>query len=184
VFGFFKSRQPEPPYEPPTEKQIRYAKKLRIEVARGMSRFELSALIAEAEVRNPRLAREREAINSKRREREYGKELIEEEAWWGRKAERRRYMVAVYKDRQEIVVDVLSVGGAEITGPGSITLAVSAPKLRHDRYIGEYLDWDRDFELPLKKLLHHEWLHEGFHADGIDAYREVVERGLKAARRL
>ncbi len=43
MFGFFKKK---PPADPPTEKQLRYAKKLGIAVTPTMSKDDVSAAIA------------------------------------------------------------------------------------------------------------------------------------------
>jgi len=148
-----------------------------------MSRSALSLAIADAERKNPAAAAERLRIKAKVRERKFGKRLIEEEARWNGFAEAVGYMLAVYSRRKETIVDVLRVNGANITDRGKLKLGVEAPKLVRDRYIGDYLDWHKYFELPIESLLHHEPLHGDFHADGIPAYRKVVKKGLKIARR-
>ena len=142
------------------------------------------AAIGAAEHANPRLAEQGERVKTKARERSYGPELIAEESRWNEFADSTEYMLAIYRHGKEIVVDVLRVNEACINKHGKLVLGVEAPKLVKDRHIGQYLDWDRSFDLPFDKLLHYEPLHRAFHDNGIDAYHRAVERGLKAARKL
>jgi len=93
-------------------------------------------------------------------------------------------MLAVYTRGKETIVDVLRVNEAFIDDRSKLKLGVEAPKVVKDRYIGDYLDWDKHFELAIGSLLYHEPLHSDFHSDGNDAYRKVVEKGLKIARKL
>jgi hypothetical protein len=188
VFGFFKKR---PPADPPTDKQRRYAAKLGIDVPPTMTKAELSDAIADAERRNPALAEQRERVKSKVRERKFGKELVEEESRWNRFADEGGYMLAVYTRRKETIVDVLRVNEAFIDDRGKLKLGVEAPKVVKDRDIGDYLDWDKHFELPIESLLYHEPLDPEFYSHdaegygpGNRAYRALVEKGLKIARDL
>ena len=123
-------------------------------------------------------------MKEKVRERKFGKELIEEETRWNRFADDVGYMLAVYKRGKETIVDVLRVNEAVLTDTGKMGLGVEAPKLVKDRYIGDHLEWDKYFELALDSILYHEPLHADFHNDGNDAYRKVVENGMKIARRI
>jgi hypothetical protein len=181
MFGFFKKKRPA---DPPTDKQLRYAKKLGITVTRSMGKDDVSAAISAAERANPRLAADRERVKTKAREFKFGPELIAEEARWDHFADSTEYMLAIYRRGKEIVVDVLRVNEAFIDNRGKLRLSVEAPKVVKDQDIGDLLDWDEHFELLREELLHFEPLHAGFHADGNDAYRQTVERGLKLARKL
>jgi len=182
MFGFFKKKRP--PEDLPTEKQRKYAARLGIKVPPSMSKAELSAAISEAECHNPSLAQKRQQVKKKIYEREFSKELVEQEDQWNRFADNVGYMLVVYTRGKETIVDVLRVNGAFITERGKLNLEVEAPKVVKDRYIGDHLDWDKYFELPVKSILYHEPLHADFHGDGNDAYRKVVERGMKIARKL
>jgi hypothetical protein len=109
------------------------------------------------------------------------------EADWEEFSESVVFMLAIYERGKNVIVDVLQVNGAFTTARNKVKLDVCGPKRVKDKYIGEYLDWDKDFELPLEKLLHHEPLHSEFQADTdkSDAeYQAVVKRGLKIARNL
>lgn len=188
MFGFFKKK---PPPDPPTEKQLRYAKKLGIAVTPAMSKDDVSAAIGAAERANPRLAEDRERVKTKARERKFGSELIAEESRWNQFADSTEYMLAIYRHGKETVVDVLRVNEAWISDRGKLVLGVEAPKVVKDRHIGQYLDWDRYFELAREKLLHYEPLGADFYTHdstgfepGNKAYQQAVRRGLKIARKL
>lgn len=180
-----------PPGEPPTHKQLRYAKKLGIAVTPAMSKHDVSAAIGAAECANPHLVEQRERVKAKAREREFGPQLIAEESRWNEFADSTEYMLAIYRHGKEIVVDVLRVNEAWINERGKLVLGLEAPKVVKDRHIGQYLDWDRYFELPREKLLHYEPLGADFYthdSTGFDpgnkAYQQAVRRGLKIARKL
>jgi hypothetical protein len=185
MFGFFKKR---PSSDPPTEKQRRYAARLGIDVPSTMTKEELSAAIADSEQRNPALAVQRERIKVKVRERKFGKKLVHEERRWRRFADGGGFMLAVYTHRKETIVDVLRVNEAFINDRGKLKLGVSAPKVVKDRYLGDHLDWDKDFEMAIESLQYHEPLDPEFYTHdaegygpGNKAYRKIVERGLQIA---
>lgn len=188
MFGFFKKK---PPPDPPTEKQLRYAKKLGIVVTPSMGKDDVSAAIGAAERASPRLAEQRDRVKRKSRERKFGPELIAEESRWNGFADDTEYMLAIYRHGKEIVVDVLRVNEACINERGKLVLGVEAPKLVKDRHIGEHLEWERSFQLPREKLLYHEPLGPDFYTHdsngfgpGNKAYQQAVQRGLKVARKL
>lgn len=179
MFDFFKRQTP---VEPPTDKQRRYAAKLGIEIPSTMSKQDVSAAISELESRNPSLTKQREKVKGKIRENQFGKEVITEETRWNQFADENGYILAIYTKGKETIVDVLRVNEAFIDARGKLKLGVEAPKLIKDRHIGDWLDWDKHFELPVASLLHYEPLHADFHDDGIPAYKAVIERGLAQAR--
>lgn len=172
------------PPDPPTEKQRRYAKRLGIKVTPDMSKQDVSAAITEAERKKPGLAKSRERAKEATRERKYGRELVESEREWNEFADDTAFMIAVYRDRKDVVADVLLVNQAEIMDDGKLSLTLTAPKVVKDRHIGDYLDWDDEFELPIEWLLWSAPLHADFSNDGLQAYRKAVEKGLKKAREL
>jgi hypothetical protein len=96
MFGFFKFFKKRPPDDPPTEKQRRYAAMLGIEVPATMTRKEISAVIAYEERRNPALTEKRERAKLKAREKQFGKELVDDEARWNRFADEVGYALAIY----------------------------------------------------------------------------------------
>jgi hypothetical protein len=205
LLGFFKKRPPvDPPTEKqrryvaviniddsPTEKQRRYAAVIGIDVPPTMTKAELSDAITNAERRNPALAERREQIKVKVREREFGKELVELEDRWNCFADKGGYILAIYTRGKKTIVDVLSVNEAFINDRGKLKLGVVAPKVVKDRVIGDCLDWDGCFELPIESLLYHEPVDPGFYTHdgggygpGNRAYQKLVERGLKIARKM
>jgi len=190
MFGLFKKK---PPADPPTQRQLNYAKRLGVTVTLRMSKQDVSAAISAAEAANPKAKRQREKINAKQAERahaewvaECGQELIDAVEHWTNFADDVRFMLAIYDRGKNTIVDVLEVNDAYIDGTRKkkLKLCLAAPKVVKDRHIGNYLEWEREFELPLEKLLHYEPLHSDFCNDGNDAYKKVVERGLKTAKRM
>ena len=190
MFGLFKRK---PPADPPTQRQLNYAKILGLTVSPTMSKDDVSKIISKAEAKNPKAKRQREHINRKRQEKadaqwadECGPELLEAERKWQTFSEGEGYILAAYVKGKNTIVDVLRVIDAYIEGAKKKTLKlyVAAPKLRKDKYIGNYLEWERDFELPIDKLLYHEPLPTNFYDLGIPAYQKAVKRGLKIAKRL
>ena len=133
---------------------------------------------------NPRLLEVREQVKRKAREQRYGADVVIEESKWNEFAESTEYMLAVYRKGKGVVVDVLRVNEAFIDNKGKVKLGVAAPKVVRDRDIGNYLEWEKDFELSLARLLYHEGLHSEFFRDGLDEYRRVVEKGLSIAREM
>lgn len=189
MFGFFKKKQP--PKDPPTERQRKYAARLGIEVTPFMGKGDVSDAIYEAERRDPSLRQKRQQAKEraskaaeKAREEKFGTELIEQESQWNRFADEVGFILAVYVRGQNTIVDVLQVNEAFITERGKLKLGVAAPKVRKDRHLGDYLEWDRNFEMPASKLLYYEPLHADFYLDDNDVYRRTVERGLKIAKKL
>ncbi len=75
----------------------------------------------------------------------------------------------------------MQVEQAELTEDNKLRLALVAPVRHKDRYIGDWMEWDKCFELPIEKLLYFEPLNAEFHGAGLDGYMKAVERGLKIA---
>lgn len=158
MFGFFKRK----PVDPPTQKQLNYAKGLGIAVTSRMSKREVSDAITEAE---------------------NGPELTKLVRKWQAFAVGEGYMLAVYtKGTKTIMVDVLRVNDVSIEKK-VLKLFVEIPKRVKDKDIGEYLEWDKSFDLAIEKLLYHEEMPKGFYDKGIPAYQKAVDRGLKIAKR-
>ena len=188
MFRFFK-RRPAP--DPSTQRQLNYARKLGVTVTAGMSKAELSDAISAAETKNPGAKRQRQDINRKRQARadaqwaaECGPDLMEAEKKWQKLSEGEGYILAAYAKGKSTIVDVLRVNDAYIDEKKTLRLGVESPKLRKDRYIGDYLEWDREFELAIHKLLYYEMLPGDFAEMGLPAYKDAVERGLQIAQRL
>ena len=182
MFGFLRKNKP--PLDPPTEKQLKYASRLDITVLPSMSKADVSYAISEAERRNPAQAINRENIKKKTQDKKCDKELIDKQHQWNIFSERVEYMLAIFIRGKNTIVEVLRVNEALITERGKLKLGVEAPKVVKDRHIGDYLDWDKYFELPFDAILHYEPLHTNFHDDGNDAYRKVIEKGLLLANNL
>ncbi len=185
MFGFFKKKIT---YVPPTQKQIAYAKKLGIIVTPAMSKYDVSEAIDKVLAANPKLLRQREHIKEKMQAKYYqecGPELIAAEKKWRELSEKVCYIIAAYEYRKETIVDVLLVEDAYIEGDKNrdVKLALASPKLIKDKIAGDYLEWDKSFELPLRKLLYYEPLYADFSLAGIEDYKKAVLKGLKIAKK-
>jgi hypothetical protein len=159
-----------PDFDRPTERQLRYAAFLGVQVPQGMTKWQLSRAIGDAELLK-----------------EYGLELFEELGRWNHCVDKYRYALAVYTRRKETIVDVLDYGGGARVGPrGKIIFTVAAPKLVKDPDLGRVLEWEKQFELPLVSMLYYEPLAFdvtfGLDEAGIAEYMRIVERGLAIAR--
>jgi hypothetical protein len=183
MFGFLKLWK-KTPVEPPTKKQLGYAKKLGVTVTPKMSKADVSAIISEAERANPKLRQQREHVKQSQRERKYGPELIEAERKWNELSDQVRYILAVYRKGKETIVDVLDCGDADINERGKLILNASLPKVVNDPHLGKILEWDKTLTLPVDDIRHYEPLHPNFHDEEIEGYQRAVERGLKIARKL
>ena len=173
-----------PPDDPPTEKQRRYAKVLSIEVTPDMTKADLSYEIAKAEKRSPKHAKQRAEYKRNQRIREFGREAVEKEEEWNEFADEQDYMLAIYQRGKDIIVDVLRVLGADINKRKKVVLDVQAPKVVKDPDIGRVIEWEREFTLPLEKLLYFEGLgRDYFLPDDLEKYKKLVERGLKIAKK-
>lgn len=162
----FRFLRPRRNFVPPSSRQCSHAKSLGVAVTKKMSRGDVSAAIAHAE-----------------RCQQFGVDLVAEENRWLAFAEGEGTILAVYLKGRTKIVDVLRVYGASIQGRGKHTLSLSVeiPRIHKDRHIGEYVDFDATFELPLTKLLHHEPVTIDL---DVEKYRKAVERGLKIAKRI
>lgn len=170
--------------EAPTAKQIAYAKRLGVALDPQMSKWDVSAAISAAEKLNPAAAANRETISRKRRAAEFGEELVALEDTWNQFAEETEFALAIYRGKKSIMVDVLRINEAWFNKKKQLILGVVSPIRRKEKYIGEYLEWDRDFELPAADLLWHEPLVKDFWERGVEKYQETVRRGLRRARDL
>jgi hypothetical protein len=186
LLGLFKRREPP---EPPTENQRRYAAKLGIPISPNMTKGGLSKAISEAERKNPAAAEKRSQIKEKVkrrvREKRFGKELVDQEERWNHFAAEIGYMLAIYTEGRETVVDVLYVSDVFIDPDDGLCLDVEGPDVIKGSYKGgNRLIWDQRFDLPIKSLHYHEALHRKFDSDGNHAYRKAIQKGLKIARKL
>ena len=178
----------QPPDDAPTEKQIRYAHILGIAVTPNMGKWELSDLITQAERDNPKRQRQRQHAIRGGRVKRFGEALVAEEELWAKLFETTNFVLAVYREGADIVVDVLRVNDAAIGNDKQLWLAVAAPKTTKDRNLGKTLEWERNFQLKRANLLHYEPLSNDIRFceldGGIKEYREIVEHGMAIAKKL
>lgn len=115
-----------------------------------------------------------------------GPELLAAEKQWRKCSESEGYILAIYQKGANTIIDVLRVDDAWIEGKRKKTLKlhVVAPKLKKDEFFGDCLEWERDFQLPIHKVLYSETLPPTFHDQGIPEYRQTIERGREIAKTL
>jgi hypothetical protein len=131
----------------------------------------------------PVAGRQRQA-SDRRRPPGLSTKLADQEDKWNAIAETIRFIVAVYVQGEETVVDVLRVRGAYLNDRHTLVLEVAAPKAVKDWDAGDRLEWVRDFELPIDALRHFQPLHAAFWRDGTQAYRRAVENRRAASEDL
>lgn len=158
-----------PDTDRPTERQLSYAASLGVQVVPGMTKWQLSNAISDAEFKK-----------------KVGPEVYEHHRQWDQCVEKYRYALVVYVRRKVTIVDVLDFSGTDVNARGEIYFNVAAPKLVKDPDLGRTFEWEKHFELPLKSMLYYEplaidhtfcILEEDF-----PIYGEIVERGLAIAR--
>ena len=149
----FGRKEPTPPPLPPTEKQLNYARMLKLAVPPDVTRDELSGMLADADAENPNLRHEREQKKEKQREKKYGPELIAEEKKWEELSNQNKWLAVVYKSGKSIKAEVLRLNGAYITDGGKLKVESEAGKIVKDRHIGYVVEPGRYVELDPAKLL-------------------------------
>jgi len=161
MFGFFK-RKLDAVVDPPSQKQLGYAKRLGVVVTVQMSKREVSNAITEAE---------------------NGPELTKLVRKWQALADGEGYLLALYsKGSKGITVDVLRVNDISVEKK-VLKLFVESPIRIKDKHIGEHLEWDKSFDLSIDKLLYYEEMPKGFYDKGIPAYEKAIANGIKIAKR-
>ena len=192
MFGLFRKKLPDRGL-PPTDKQIRFAKRIGMPVPDGMTRDQLSRALDAAMARDPSIPKQMERIAAgrarsatKQREDHLGQDIIRQEQQWDRFAEEGVQLLAIYEHRKELVVDIIQPFQATVDDEKrSIRLKFHVPRRRHDKDIGqEILEWDdekRPVSIPPKNLHYWEPVKTDLMFD-IPGYSKLVKRGLKIAK--
>ena len=187
----FTSVPVEIPWRAPSQKQLNYAAKLGIPVTPSMSMEDVSEAISDYEDQHPEIKHQREEAKRRRQERERAKllaecgpEMLAAEKRWAEYAENDGFLLATFKRGGKVGFDLLCVLDAEIVGDKKkhLSLFVAAPKIARDREFGDYLEWEKEFDLKIEHLLHFEPTNEPDMYD-IDRYKAVVAWGLEQAKR-
>ena len=126
----------------------------------------------------------REAEIRRRRPAGLSMKLADQEDKWNAIADAVGFIVAIYSNGEETLVDVLRVDGVYLNNRHTLVLQVVAPKAVRDRDVGGRLQWVNDIELSIEDLRHYEPLHVEFASCDPAAYRSAVERGRRAAEKL
>ena len=173
-----------PPADPPTERQLNYAKKLGINVTTDMSKADVSAAIAQVELENPSLARQRQHVNESRYKKTHGPELVEAEKKWQKLADANKWMIAVYQGGKSMKVSVIRLNEASITDKSKLVIHGELAEVEHNRkYDFSLIDLDKTIDLPFEKIKWYEIIDE-LDVDDIDGLNAAMNRGKEAANRL
>jgi hypothetical protein len=171
-----------------------------------MSKWGLSAEIERVLAANPKAARQRRHIDEARRRKmvkaeaaenarliaRFGAEALVEVQCWNEFAERTGFMLAIFRRRKDIIVDVLQVSEAMLDDRRGLVLHVVEPHRTRDKIdVGEsvnLIEWEDEFELKRSELVYFEPLSVDFDGqcveDGYPEYHRVVKRGLTIARQM
>jgi hypothetical protein len=175
-----------PAADPPTERQLNYAKKLRIKITPIMSKADVSTAIAQVESQNQSLARQRQHVNESRYKKTHGPELVEAEDKWQKLADANKWMIAVYQSGKTIKVSVIRLNEASITDKGKLVISgeVAEPDVKHNReYDDSLVDLEKTIDLPFEKIKWYEIINE-IVVDGADVLNAAMNRGREAAKRV
>jgi len=178
MFGWMKKHVSP---EAATDRQKRYARRLNLDVSK-LSKADATAAISKAEAANPDTRASRVHALAAKRLKEFGPELIAEEARWEEIIGGTGYILAAYARGNSTIVDVLQVNHAEIGTRRKVVLTLASPKVTKDRHAGDFLEWEREFDIPVDAIVFHEVLREEPDIFDLAGYKRLVERGLKRAK--
>lgn len=168
----------------PTEKQLGFARRLGIEIPKGVTRGELSGLIDAAQEADPkfRARRQKEEEEEARRRLEfYGPELLKLEARWQALADGDCCAAFVYRRGKKVQHALGRPYQAELNEKKPILLiACERAKIKREAYIGHIVDIDGEFEIASDAILWHE-VHEGFEWEDVETFRRLEEKAKKLA---
>jgi len=149
-----------PPADPPTDKQLRYARKLGVVIPENADKATLSHLIGQAEKRDPSLKTKLESVKAKQRVRKHGQDKIDEEARWQALADAEKWMLVVFTHGKSKVAEVVRINGVDISPSDTIKLETEVMKIANDRHAGPLVDVGRYIEIPADKIDWHEVVDE------------------------
>ena len=82
MFGLLFGKKQKKEITPPTEKQLKYAKMIGVEVTPEMSKWDVSRAIDNKVNSSPKLQRQQRHIERSKRIKQYGEELVDKEDYW------------------------------------------------------------------------------------------------------
>ncbi len=170
-----------PPADPPTEKQLRYARKLGITIPENTDKAILSQLIGQVESRDPSLKTKRENVKEKQRVRKHGQDKIDEEAQWQALADAEKWMLVVFTRGKSKVAEVVRINGADISTGGKIKIETEVMEITNDRHAGPLVDVERYIEISVDKIDWHEIVDE-VDIDDVRRFQKYYDR-VKSRRR-
>lgn len=196
MFGLFrqKPRYPQKPRDPglpPTEKQLRFAKRIGVAVPPGATRHQVSAAIDDAMARDPSIRQRLNKINEKRearaaakREAMLGPDIIRRERHWEEVCDSRALILAVYEQKGTLIVDVVAPEEAIVDeAKRSLRFTFIVAKRCTESELRDFVDWDcdrRPVSIRPEQLLYAEMVSNDAMMSQHD-YGLIVSRGLKIA---
>jgi hypothetical protein len=171
-----------PPKRKATERQLRYAKRLGIDVPKNATLWQVSKMIDAAESANPQMRAERLAAIDRKRVERFGPELIAQEQQWQQLADQRKWIAAVYRSGKSVKVDLLQIEAAEVNEKGKLRVHVTAGKIVTHKDTGPLVDMGRDFELDPTKLLWSQVVND-FDVDEFERFDRTFTQAEKMARK-
>jgi hypothetical protein len=170
------------PADPPTPRQLNYAKKLGIDVTANMSKSDVSVAIAKVERENPSVARQRHHVIASRRKEACGPELIESEKNWQKLADDNKWMIAVYESDKSMKVSIVRLNEA-IADKNKLVISGEIAVLEHDRENDfSLIDLDKVIDLPFERIKWYEIIDE-LDVDDVDGFNAAMNRGKEVMRR-
>lgn len=131
--------------EPPTDKQLRYARSLGIKVPAGIGKWELSRLIDAAKPKPAEPVVEEE---------DYPPELIEAQEKWQKLIDQRKWMLAIWQKGKTRHAEIVTLDGVDIDAKDRLVITCSVTKLKREAHIGLCInDEGRQFEIKTDCLL-------------------------------
>ena len=182
--------QQEPDFEPPTEKQIKFAKSLGIQVTPSMSKWDLCYEIDVVKIGVEAAERKREYYRRKRTGEKH------QDEWYEWLELRDEFILAVYREGNQLIPDVLFVREAAIdVDEDCVFLHVVRPELIKDKK-PFYLHWGESsaFRLRVDNLFYHKKVTRKFRIKGLelpadslydlDWYMKTFKDGQAIARQI
>jgi hypothetical protein len=136
----FRSRIP---VDPPTDKQLRYARHLGVSIPKKIDKKSMSAILRTAELLQ-----------------KYGQAKLDEESKWQSLVEAEKWMLVVFTRGQSKLAEIARINGAELSNSGEIKIEIELMKVGKDKHIGTFIDVGKYLEISLDSIHWYEVINE------------------------
>lgn len=155
-------------FDPPTQKQLSYAARLGIHVTANMDKHAVSAAISE---------RVDELLLQKR-----FPHLVPIYRNMRRAEEERKEVLIAFKRGKKYVADVVLIHNVYVDeDQGGFELDCEGTKIRKDRTLGQYLEWEKELEVPVKRLAYCRVLEEEIDMFDIRNFQRLIADAILRA---